>query len=60
MTVWCIWMHRNNKLFNGKNNSVSMVVEEIKTGTFWWMNRRRKRTDISLEDWNSFSGFNFT
>ncbi|KAM0039136.1 hypothetical protein Hdeb2414_s0012g00378521 [Helianthus debilis subsp. tardiflorus] len=37
MTTWYIWLHRNNKVFNAKNTSVNMVVEEIKTGTFWWI-----------------------
>ncbi|KAJ0429074.1 hypothetical protein HanHA300_Chr17g0653241 [Helianthus annuus] len=51
MTAWCIWLHRNNKVFNRKNSSVNMVAEDIKVSTFWWMTRRAKRAGLTLDSY---------
>ncbi|KAM0044043.1 putative reverse transcriptase zinc-binding domain-containing protein [Helianthus debilis subsp. tardiflorus] len=59
MTAWCIWLNRNNKVFKGRNGSVNMVAEEVKVGTYWWVTRRTKRTDITLDCWNRFNDVYF-
>ncbi|KAJ0656699.1 hypothetical protein HanRHA438_Chr14g0660411 [Helianthus annuus] len=54
MTIWKIWIHRNEKIFKCKAVSVDNITEEIKEESFWWMAKRSRMVGISMENRGDF------
>ena len=50
-TVWKIWKERNNKLFKGKECSITHVVDKIKSLAFMWLKAKFASFPFNYHDW---------
>ncbi|MFS7932374.1 putative reverse transcriptase zinc-binding domain-containing protein [Helianthus anomalus] len=42
VTLWQIWISRNETIFKGRQASVRVIVDEIKESSMWWLKKRSK------------------
>lgn len=54
-TMWCIWRHRNDAVFNLKQPSIQTVLGDIKTLSFLWVKARAKQHSLVWDVWCTFN-----
>ncbi|KAJ0522407.1 putative RNA-directed DNA polymerase [Helianthus annuus] len=59
LTLWQIWLQRNNKIFKGCRANAMTTVEDIKDNSFWWMVKRAKLSGVNEDSWNNFEELDF-
>ncbi|KAF6171398.1 hypothetical protein GIB67_009539 [Kingdonia uniflora] len=47
--MWCIWLERNLRKFEGKEKFRASIMASIKAFIFWWSNAAKDLSGISLE-----------
>ncbi|KAL4580730.1 hypothetical protein LXL04_016932 [Taraxacum kok-saghyz] len=52
--IWSIWKARNEITFNNKTTSPSVVAEEIKHNSFFWVKNRGKMPQLRWDSWSIF------
>ncbi|MFS7997684.1 putative RNA-directed DNA polymerase [Helianthus anomalus] len=57
VTLWNIWISRNELMFEGRAKTVAAIVEEIKAKSFAWVKYRSKEQAMTWEHWKSFVVF---
>ncbi|XP_022019287.1 uncharacterized protein LOC110919324 [Helianthus annuus] len=60
LTIWRIWVARNEALFsqknvNEKNVNVARIVADIKSFGFLWFNSRSKKGGLVWKNWCNFN-----
>lgn len=50
-TLWSIWVHRNNVLFNGEQPDVEKVFDSIRFKSWKWLYCKKKEFSYSSYDW---------
>ncbi|XP_076898944.1 uncharacterized protein LOC143552673 [Bidens hawaiensis] len=50
-TLWCIWIARNEMVFQRKKVKVVDVIAKIKASSFFWIRNRSKFKCIEWKDW---------
>ncbi|KAJ0445645.1 putative reverse transcriptase zinc-binding domain-containing protein [Helianthus annuus] len=54
-TFWCIWKHRNARVFEQAPCSIQSVIGEVKTFSHLWVKHRSKQSGLEWEIWKSFN-----
>ncbi|KAJ0686168.1 hypothetical protein HanLR1_Chr11g0411581 [Helianthus annuus] len=54
VTLWCIWMNRNDRLFNRKNINARDIVADVKLKSFFWLKQRSRMKSIIWLEWCKF------
>ncbi|KAL8235091.1 hypothetical protein R6Q59_021191 [Mikania micrantha] len=52
VTIWLLWIERNNIIFNKIKKISSRILDEIKASVFLWI--KSKVNKNSVLDWNSW------
>ncbi|KAI3744198.1 hypothetical protein L1987_57274 [Smallanthus sonchifolius] len=55
IACWRIWKMRNEKIFKAANVIINLVLSDIKSLSFLWLNSRGKLARVGWKDWQSFS-----
>ncbi|CAL1392725.1 unnamed protein product [Linum trigynum] len=48
---WCVWLERNNRIFNDQESHVAALVMKIGYTIFWWLMAARKVDKEIAEAW---------
>ncbi|PWA59565.1 reverse transcriptase zinc-binding domain-containing protein [Artemisia annua] len=51
VTLWSLWVTRNDTIFNGKKPNVGDIVAKIKSISFLWLKNRSNCNRLLWEDW---------
>ncbi|XP_021990866.1 uncharacterized protein LOC110887596 [Helianthus annuus] len=51
VSCWCIWLARNEKIFQDKVISGRVVMANIKRLSVFWLNHRSKYKELSWDSW---------
>jgi len=49
--VWTIWKERNNRIFNQKATTTSVMSDKVKLLSFQWLKARLHMFAFSYHDW---------
>jgi len=49
--VWEMWKERNNRVFNGKECSMSRLVDKIKLLSFSWLKMKLVQLSLNYHGW---------
>ncbi|KAF5821203.1 putative reverse transcriptase zinc-binding domain-containing protein [Helianthus annuus] len=52
LTMWTIWIARNDKIFNKKLSTAISVLDQVKESSYWWVVKRSRISNLSLENWS--------
>lgn len=50
-TVWSLWLHRNEVIFNNGNLDFEKVIDSIKVSVWTWCDSYVKKGCFSFVDW---------
>ncbi|KAK9065814.1 hypothetical protein SSX86_015215 [Deinandra increscens subsp. villosa] len=53
-TFWMLWGERNNRIFNSKQRSPQVLVELIKSTTYFWIRNRSRWKSIDWNNWYNY------
>ncbi|XP_076940525.1 uncharacterized protein LOC143609734 [Bidens hawaiensis] len=50
-TLWCIWIARNERIFQRKTIKAIEVVTKIKSTSYFWITNRSRHKHLDWNDW---------
>ncbi|XP_022036789.1 uncharacterized protein LOC110939539 [Helianthus annuus] len=54
-TLWIIWKTRNERIFDGKQSRVEVMVDKTKEESFQWIKYRSPYVSLDWERWRDFN-----